>query len=176
MENYRLAVLQAIAMCLCYSAEQSVSYFEAAKITGNVIKDLLSLKFNSLSDQLKRTIYGLLSLIAVPESLPLLVQQELSRIFNALTDLCDKVLTLECADEERQCEDNLEVVNDSDYYASPLRKVHVLCYAKEALEDIAKKNPDYYKQLEASLTEENRIKLQKAMIRAEELLINSSHS
>ena len=162
LDNYVLTVIQALCMCLHYSVELSMEYFEEEKITSMVISTLFNIQFNYPSDLLKRAIYAYISLISAPKSIGLI-----DRLINTLADLCDKMTLEEKTLEENS--DDEEELNDNPYYASPLKKIHVLCYAKLALEDIASKYPEYYNQLELLLTEENKVKMQKAMTRAEQL-------
>ena len=54
-------------------------------------------------------------------------------------------------------------LNDHLYYMSPLKKINTLEYVRSKLELLAKINIEYYKQLEGSLTNEEKDKFQRAI-------------
>ncbi len=81
-------------------------------------------------------------------------------------------------EEEESSDDDIEIneedqemqreAGDFRLYYSPLDSVHELYYVKMKLEELAKKDMEAYKQLDAALTEEERKTFTAAMVKADE--------
>lgn len=71
VDEYKQVLIQAVAMCCWYSAEKTLACLEAAKLTEPVFRSMFDYASKFSKDyELRRTLYGLISLIESPRVLP----------------------------------------------------------------------------------------------------------
>jgi len=170
------------------------------KITEPVFKALFSYASNgkfTKDYQIRRILYGLVSILESPTQIPIILQSGIKEIFRILIQLCSETVKINEKSEsdsssddmengtEKLLENPAEIDSQSDesfklsdgnelitgepiLYYTPLDKIHELSYVKNRLELIAGTNMGYYKELENSLSEENKKKLIFCMQKADE--------
>ena len=191
IDNYKCVLCQAMTMCFYYSVEQTFICLEAQGVTAAIIKEVFKQEDNLPTDHVRRMIYAAVALLSEPTKLPATLQKGLGEIFIVLARLCATMLDEPSedsgdeidmkkpgkkGDDEDDEDDDFglgdcrkALLNDHPFYASPLKKVHVLYFVKGSLEAIAAKDMSYYKLLETALADKDKRKLIKAMGKAEEL-------
>lgn len=187
-------------MCCWYSVEKTCRILENMKITEPVFKALFSYASNgkfTKDYQIRRILYGLVSILESPTQIPIILQSGIKEIFRILIQLCSETVKINEKSEsdsssddmengtEKLLENPAEIDSQSDesfklsdgnelitgepiLYYTPLDKIHELSYVKNRLELIAGTNMGYYKELENSLSEENKKKLIFCMQKADE--------
>jgi len=161
-------------MCLYYSVEQTMICLGAKKITREVLRIISELNNEAVEDHVVRVIYGVVAMIVQPEGVPEEYRKDLGGLFAVLVELCGQILNKnhqknEDSSMEGSNDVSILALSDHELYASPLKKVYVLYHVKLKLEELNKKNPLYYSQLEGSLSKEARTNLNTYMLSADEI-------